>query len=97
MDETETRIVSVRDARAHLADIVSGATNGNPTLITRNGTVVAAVVSVQEYEIIEEVIDEAFSRRADRIIEEEAGQPRHDMAEIIADLFDAHRLPGSVA
>lgn len=95
MEETETRIVSVRDARANLADIVTSATNGNPTLITRSGTVVAAVVSVEEYEIIEEVIDEAFSRRADRVIEEEAGQEPSSMAEIISDLFDANRRPGN--
>ncbi|MGH3490521.1 MAG: type II toxin-antitoxin system Phd/YefM family antitoxin [Actinopolymorphaceae bacterium] len=97
MDETETRIMSVRDARAHLAEIVTGATDGNPTLITRNGEPVAAVVSLEEYEIIEEVIDEAFSRRADKIIQEESGEQLHSMTEIIADLFDAHRLPRGAA
>lgn len=89
--------MSVRDARAHLADIVSSATKGSPTLITRNGTPVAAVVSVEEYEIIEEVIDEAFSRRADRIIEAAAGEQPHSMAEIIADLFDIDRFSGGNA
>jgi prevent-host-death family protein len=97
MGDAETRIMSVRDARAHLAEIVSSAIDGNPTLITRNGEQVAAVVSLEEYQIIEDVIDEAFSRRADKIIDEESGEQLHSMTEIIADLFDAHRLPKGAA
>lgn len=91
MNEAQTRILSVRAARTRLAEIVSNASNGDPTLLTRNGAPVAAIVSLKDFELVEEVLDQEFSRRADAIIREEAGRQPHSMAEIIADIFDPHR------
>jgi prevent-host-death family protein len=49
---------SIRDARQHLAEIVDRAEHeGNPTVITRHGREVAAVVPIEflrEYRILEE-------------------------------------------
>ena len=49
---------SIRDARQHLAEIVDRAEHeGNPTVITRHGREVAAIVPIEflrEYRILEE-------------------------------------------
>jgi prevent-host-death family protein len=64
---------SVRDARAHLADIVERADRDDqPTVITRRGKAVAAVVSIdvlrqyQEWEEreINRIVDERMARRS---------------------------------
>jgi prevent-host-death family protein len=62
---------SIRDARQHLAEIVDRAEHeGNPTVISRHGRQVAAVVPIEflrEYRILEEreVLRIINERRAD--------------------------------
>ncbi|WP_078915748.1 type II toxin-antitoxin system prevent-host-death family antitoxin [Streptomyces sp. NRRL WC-3719] len=49
--------VTVREARAHFADHIDQAEEGVPTVITRNGAPVAAVVPISDFEALEEAAD----------------------------------------
>lgn len=79
--------VSVREARANLAKLLDQAREGEPTVITRGGTPVAAIVPIEEYEALEEAADELLARKALRTLEEEGAEPRATMAEVLADIF----------
>ncbi|MFG2223768.1 type II toxin-antitoxin system Phd/YefM family antitoxin [Streptomyces sp. NPDC048644] len=70
---TQTPIESIRDVRAHLAEVVERADRDDqPTVITRRGKEVAAVVSIdvlRKYQQWEEremnrIIDERMANRA---------------------------------
>ncbi|MFJ9032685.1 type II toxin-antitoxin system Phd/YefM family antitoxin [Streptomyces sp. NPDC102274] len=82
MDENT---VTVREARAHLADHINSAEQGTPTVITRNGVPVAAVVPIAEFEALEEAADVLLAREAEAVLTE--GGPTVTMAELLADLF----------
>jgi prevent-host-death family protein len=69
MDESQDRL-SVRDARAHLADVITRAQDGSPTVITRNGQAVAAVVPIEDFNALEDAIDRYFAKEADRDLAE---------------------------
>lgn len=86
-----TNSVSVREARAELAKIIDRALDGGATVITRDGTPVAAVVSMDDYNALEDAIDEFFARRAEAVAEAEEGGRRYAMSEIVADIFDERR------
>lgn len=88
MAETPAHTISVRDARAHFAQIIDRATHGGATVITRGGRPVAAVVSMGDYNALEDAIDEYLARQADQLAATEDGQPRYTMSEIVADIFD---------
>lgn len=77
--------VTVREARAHLADHINRAEQGTPTLITRNGEPVAALVPIADFEALEEAADELLARQAETVLAE--GGPTVTMAELLADLF----------
>ncbi|GHE85881.1 hypothetical protein GCM10018785_62000 [Streptomyces longispororuber] len=77
--------VTVREARAHLADHINRAEDGVPTVITRNGAPVAAVVPIADFEALEEAADVMLAREAEAILTE--GGPTVTMAELLADLF----------
>lgn len=77
--------VTVREARAHLADHINRAEEGVPTVITRNGTPVAAVVPIADFEALEEAADVLLAREAEAVLAE--GGPTVTMAELLADLF----------
>jgi prevent-host-death family protein len=79
--------VSVRDARAHLARLLDQAEEGEPTVITRGGSPVAAIVPIEEYNALEEAADELLARRAVRTLAEEGEAPRATMADVLADIF----------
>jgi prevent-host-death family protein len=83
-----TDSVSVREARAELAKIIGRALEGGATVITRDGTPVAAVVSMDDYNALEDAIDECFARKAEAVAEAEEGGPRFSMSEVVADIFD---------
>lgn len=83
MDES----VSVREARAGLAKLLDQAEAGEPTVITRGGTPVAAIVPIEEYDALEAAADELLARKAMRTLEEDGGEPRATMAEVLADIF----------
>ncbi|AEW94463.1 MULTISPECIES: type II toxin-antitoxin system Phd/YefM family antitoxin [Streptomycetaceae] len=77
--------VTVREARAHLADHVDRAEEGTPTVITRNGAPVAAVVPIADFEALEEAADVLLAREAEAVLTE-AG-PTVTMTELLAGLF----------
>ena len=77
--------VTVREARAHLADHINRAEEGVPTVITRNGTPVAAVVPISDFEALEEAADVMLAREAEAVLAE--GGSTVTMAELLADLF----------
>ncbi|MEV8452581.1 type II toxin-antitoxin system Phd/YefM family antitoxin [Streptomyces sp. NPDC052095] len=78
-------IVTVREARAHLADHINRAEEGAPTVITRNGVPVAAVVPIADFDALEEAADVLLAREAEAVLAE--GGPTVTMAELLADLF----------
>ncbi|MER6913126.1 type II toxin-antitoxin system Phd/YefM family antitoxin [Streptomyces sp. NPDC000594] len=84
---TETS-VTVREARAHLADHINRAEQGTPTVITRNGVPVAAVVPIADFEALEEAADVLLAREAEAVLAEDG--PTVTMAELLADLFTEH-------
>lgn len=85
--------VTVREARAHLADHINRAEQGTPTVITRNGVAVAAVVPIADFEALEEAADVLLAREAEAVLSE--GGPTVSMAELLADLFTDR--PGDAA
>src|SRR5207253_1164087 len=54
-----TESISVRDARTHLAELISSAESGTPTVITRNGTPAAVLVPMADYHALEDDVGEA--------------------------------------
>ncbi|WP_327297209.1 MULTISPECIES: type II toxin-antitoxin system Phd/YefM family antitoxin [unclassified Streptomyces] len=79
------RTVTVREARAHLADHINRAEEGTPTVITRNGEPVAAVVPIADFNALEEAADVLLAREAEAVLAQ--GGPTVPMAELLADLF----------
>jgi prevent-host-death family protein len=86
MNDDSSRM-SVRDARGHFADVVTRAQNGSPTVITRNGVPVAAVVPIEDFNALEDAIDLYFSREADRDLAEKPDARTYSMAEVVAEVF----------
>ncbi len=80
--------MNVRDVRAHLAEVITRAQNGSPTVITRNGEAVAAVVPIEDFNVLEDAIDRYFSREADRDLAENPDAPTCSMSEAVAAIFE---------
>ncbi|CAM5727951.1 type II toxin-antitoxin system Phd/YefM family antitoxin [Streptomyces hirsutus] len=78
--------VTVREARAHLAEHINRAEEGTPTVITRNGAPVAAVVPIADFEALEEAADVMLAREAEAVLAD--GGRHRFVAELLADLFD---------
>ncbi|MCA1222413.1 type II toxin-antitoxin system Phd/YefM family antitoxin [Streptomyces sp. 8L] len=78
-------IVTVREARAHLADHIRRAEEGTPTVITRNGEPVAAVVPIADFNSLEDAADTLLAREAEAVLAQDG--PTVTMAELLADLF----------
>lgn len=76
---------TVREARAHLADHIRRAEEGEPTVITRNGAPVAAVVPIADFEALEEAADLMLAREAEAVLAEDG--PTVSLAELLVDLF----------
>jgi prevent-host-death family protein len=79
--------ITVRDARAHFAGIITRAQNGSPTVITRNGVPVAAVVPIEDFNVLEDAIDRYFAREADRDLAEDPDARTYSMSEVVAEIF----------
>ncbi|MDT0343289.1 type II toxin-antitoxin system Phd/YefM family antitoxin [Streptomyces litchfieldiae] len=75
--------ISVREARARLSALIDRAESGDATVITRNGTPVAALVPIHEYEALEDAADELLAREA----EAHRGEETVGLGELLADLF----------
>ena len=80
--------MNVRDARAHFAGVIIRAQNGSPTVITRNGEPVAAVVPIEDFNVLEDAIDRYFAREADRDLTENPDAPTYSMSEVVAAIFE---------
>lgn len=87
MDDSQNKL-SVRDARAHFADVITRAQGGSPTVITRNGEPVAAVVPIEDFNALEDAIDRYFAHEADRDLAENPGAPTYSMSEVVAAIFE---------
>ena len=87
MEETESQL-SVRDARAHFAEVVSRAEGGTPTVITRHGRAIAAVVPIEDYNALEDAIDRYFAKQADRDLADNPDAPAYSMSEVVAAIFE---------
>ncbi|MCM3886250.1 type II toxin-antitoxin system Phd/YefM family antitoxin [Frankia sp. R82] len=84
----EQNEVSVRDARAHFAEVIGRAQAGSPTVITRNGQPVAAVVPIEDFNALEDAVDRHLSREADRDLAENPEARTYSMAEVAAAIFE---------
>jgi prevent-host-death family protein len=84
--EDDSRM-NVRDVRANLAAVLSRAQNGSPTVIVRNGEPVAAVVPIEDFNVLEEAVDRYFSREADRDLAENPHARTYSMSEVVAAIF----------
>ena len=87
MEETQSQL-SVRDARAHFAEVVSRAEAGTPTVITRNGRAIAAVVPIEDYNALEDAIDRYLARQADRDLADNPNAPAYSMSQVVAAIFE---------
>lgn len=68
-----------------MADHINHAEQGRPTVITRDGVPVAAVVPIADFEALEEAADLLLAREAEAVRAEDG--PHVTMAELLADLF----------
>lgn len=82
------RRLSVRDARAHFAEVVAKAENGSPSVITRNGQAVAAVVPIEDLNVLEDAIDRYLAKEADRDLAESPDAPTYSMSEVVTAIFE---------
>ena len=80
--------MSVRDVRAHFAEVLTRAQNGSPTVIMRNGEPVAAVVPIEDFNVLEDAIDRYFAREADRDLTEDPDASTYSMSEVVAAIFE---------
>jgi hypothetical protein len=65
-------------------------------VITRNGQAVAAVVPIEDFNALEDAIDQYFAREADRDLAESPGGRTYSMSEVIAAIFDEEHGKGAV-
>jgi prevent-host-death family protein len=79
--------MSVRDVRAHLAEVITRAQNGSPTVISRNGEPVAALIPIEDFNVLEDAIDRYFSREADRDLADNPDARTYSMSEVVAEIF----------
>jgi prevent-host-death family protein len=87
MTEDDGRM-NARDVRAHFAEVITRAQNGSPTVIMRNGEPVAAVVPIEDFNVLEDAIDRYFSREADRDLAESPDARTFSMSEVVAAIFE---------
>ena len=87
VDDSQNQL-SVRDARAHFAELITRAQGGTPTILTRNGQPVAAVVPIEDFNALEDAIDRYFAREADRDLAENPDAPTYSMSEVVAAIFE---------
>jgi prevent-host-death family protein len=87
MEDSQSQL-SVRDARVHLADVITRAQGGTPTIITRNGQAVAAVVPIEDFNALDDAIDRYFAREADRDLAENPDAPTYSMSQVVAAIFE---------
>ena len=63
--------ISTADARKHFADIVNKVAYGNePIVLTRRGQEVAALVSIEEFELLQQIEDHIDIEDAKKALED---------------------------
>ncbi|MBW1603651.1 type II toxin-antitoxin system prevent-host-death family antitoxin [Streptomyces sp. JJ66] len=72
--------VEESEASQLLGELLKRAEGGGATVVTRHGEPIAAIVSMQDYEAAESVIDEALAART---YDDDGG--RYSMAEVFGD------------
>ncbi|THV21253.1 type II toxin-antitoxin system Phd/YefM family antitoxin [Glycomyces paridis] len=78
--------ISVGELRIHLADVLNEvAYTGARTVITRAGKRIAAVVPIDEADMLEEAEDAYLNLLADQSEEAQGGKPRKTLAEVLAE------------
>ena len=77
--------VTVEEARTDLAALVERAAQDSPTVITRNGVPAAALVSITEFEALEDAIDRVLARQAQAVPADDG--PPLLLADVLADLW----------
>ena len=87
MEDSQNQL-SARDARARFAEVIRRAESGTPTVITRNGQAVAAVVPIEDFNALEDAVDRYFAREADRDLAENPNAPTYSMSEVVAAIFE---------
>ena len=87
MDDSQTQL-SVRDARAHFAEVITRAQDGTPTIITRNGRPWPPSSPIERPHALEDAIDRYFAREADRDLAENPDAPTYSMSEVVAAIFE---------
>jgi len=78
---TELPVESMRDVRAHLADVIERADRDDqPTVITRRGKAVAAIVSIEVLRKYQEWEEREINRIVDeRMVNRSPGVPLEDV------------------
>ncbi len=87
MEDAQAEL-SAREARAHFAEVIKRAEDGTPTVVTRNGQAVAAVVPIEDFNALEDAIDRYFAREADHDLADNPDAPTYSMSEVVAAIFD---------
>ena len=87
--------LSVRDARAHFAEVITRAQDGTPTIVTRNGQAVAAVVPIEDFNALEDAIDRYLAREADRDLAADPDARTFSMSEVVAAIFEEEAGKGA--
>ncbi|GAB2871250.1 type II toxin-antitoxin system Phd/YefM family antitoxin [Streptomyces mayteni] len=82
-----TDSLSIRELPCRLAEVVAKAEQGDPTVLTRDGVPVAAMVPVEAFHALEAAADELLAREAARVLGEEGAGPTYTMAQVVADLM----------
>jgi prevent-host-death family protein len=77
--------MTVHQARIRLAHHVDQAAAGTPTVITRHGVRVAALVPIDDFDALEVAADAALAREAEAVLAE--GGTTVTLAELLGELF----------
>ncbi|WP_335992377.1 type II toxin-antitoxin system prevent-host-death family antitoxin [Glycomyces sp. MUSA5-2] len=95
MDTTEDRVVDeigVTALRDHLAETVTEVQHdGRRVYLTKGGRRVAALVPVDEAEMLDRLEDEYFARRVEEVLAAQGDKPLKPYAQVLADVAAADR------
>lgn len=94
MDTTEHRDdeLAMTAFRDHLAETVADVQHdGRRVYLTKAGRRVAAVVPVDEAEMLDQLEDDYFARRAEEVLAAQGDKPFKPYAQVLAEVAEAER------
>jgi prevent-host-death family protein len=95
MDTTETRVddeLAVTAFRDHMAETITEVQHdGRRVYLTKAGRRVAALVPVDEAEMLDELEDEYFARRAEEVLAAQGDKPLKPYSQVLAEVAEADR------